>query len=33
MFHGFLRMTNILDKAKAARDEVAGALRKAFAEA
>jgi acetyl esterase len=31
MFHGFLRMTNILDKAKAARDEVAGALRKAFA--
>ena len=33
MFHGFLRMTNILDKAKAARDEVAGALRKAFAQA
>ncbi len=31
MFHGFLRMTNILDKAKAARDELAGALRKAFA--
>ena len=31
MFHGFLRMTNILDKAKAARDEIAGALRKAFA--
>jgi acetyl esterase/lipase len=31
MFHGFLRMTNILDKARAARDEIAGALRKAFA--
>ena len=31
VFHGFLRMTNILDKAKAARDEIAGALRKAFA--
>jgi acetyl esterase len=31
IFHGFIRMTNILDKAKAARDEVAGALRKAFA--
>jgi acetyl esterase len=31
IFHGFIRMTNILDKARAARDEVAGALRKAFA--
>jgi acetyl esterase len=31
VFHGFLRMTNILDKARAARDEIAGALRKAFA--
>jgi acetyl esterase len=31
MFHGFLRMTNILDKARAARDEIGGALRKAFA--
>jgi acetyl esterase len=31
IFHGFLRMTNILDTARAARDEVAGALRKAFA--
>ncbi|MGH7334690.1 MAG: alpha/beta hydrolase [Candidatus Rokuibacteriota bacterium] len=31
MFHGFFRMTRILDTAKAALDEVAGALRKAFA--
>ena len=30
MFHGFFRMTRILDSAKAALDEVAGALRKAF---
>jgi acetyl esterase len=30
MFHGFFRMTRILDKAKAALDEVAGSLRKAF---
>ena len=31
MFHGFLRMTKFLDKARAALDEVAGSLRKAFA--
>jgi acetyl esterase len=31
MFHGFLRMTRILDQARAALDEVAGALRKALA--
>jgi acetyl esterase len=31
MFHGFFRMTRILDKARAALEEVAGALRKAFA--
>jgi acetyl esterase len=31
MFHGFLRMTKFLDKARAAVDEVAGSLRKAFA--
>jgi acetyl esterase len=31
MFHGFLRMTKFLDKARAAIDEVAGSLRKAFA--
>jgi acetyl esterase len=31
MFHGFFRMTRLLDKAKAALDEVAGSLRKAFA--
>jgi acetyl esterase len=31
MFHGFLRMTRFLDKARAAVDEVAGTLRKAFA--
>ena len=31
MFHGFLRMTRLLDKAKALLDEVAGSLRKAFA--
>lgn len=30
MFHGFFRMTRILDTAKAALDEVAGTLRKAF---
>jgi len=30
MFHGFFRMTRLLDKAKAALDEVAGSLRKAF---
>jgi acetyl esterase len=32
MIHGFLRMINIVDKARAARDEIAAALRKAFAE-
>jgi acetyl esterase len=31
MFHGFVRMTRILDKAKTALDEIAGALQKAFA--
>jgi acetyl esterase len=31
MIHGFFRMVNLVDKARAARDEVAGALRKAFA--
>jgi len=31
MFHGFLRMTRLLDKSKALLDEVAGSLRKAFA--
>ena len=31
VFHGFLRMTRLLTKARAALDEVAGALRKAFA--
>jgi acetyl esterase/lipase len=31
MFHGFLRMTRILDQARAALDEIAGALRKALA--
>jgi acetyl esterase/lipase len=31
MFHGFLRMTRILDQARAALDEVATALRKALA--
>jgi acetyl esterase len=31
MFHGFFRMTRLLDKSKAALDEVAGSLRKAFA--
>ena len=31
MIHGFLRMINLVDKARAARDEVAAALRKAFA--
>jgi acetyl esterase/lipase len=31
MFHGFFRMTRLLDKARAALDEVAGSLRKAFA--
>jgi len=31
MFHGFLRMTRLLDQARAALDEVAGALRKALA--
>ena len=30
MFHGFLRMTRILDQARVALDEVAGALRKAL---
>jgi acetyl esterase len=31
MIHGFLRMLNLVDKARAARDEAASALRKAFA--
>ena len=31
MIHGFLRMINMVDKARAARDEIAAALRKAFA--
>ena len=30
MIHGFLRMINMVDKARAARDEIAAALRKAF---
>jgi acetyl esterase len=30
VFHGFVRMTRLLDKAKSALDEVAGSLRKAF---
>ncbi len=33
MFHGFLRMTRLLDKARAALDEVAGSLRKAWGQA
>lgn len=33
MFHGFVRMTRILDKAKTALDEIAGSLHKAFAAA
>jgi acetyl esterase len=31
LFHGFIRMTKFLDKARACVDEVAGTLRKAFA--
>jgi acetyl esterase len=31
MVHGFIRMLNIMDKARAARDEIAAALKKAFA--
>ena len=31
MFHGFVRMTNILDKARAALDEIASSVQKAFA--
>jgi acetyl esterase len=31
MFHGFMRLTRFLDKARAAVDEMAGTLRKAFA--
>ena len=31
IFHGFIRMTRLLDKAKAALDEIAGSLKKAFA--
>ncbi len=31
MFHGFIRMTRLLDKAKAALDEIASSLKKAFA--
>ncbi|HEV8441105.1 MAG TPA: alpha/beta hydrolase [Methylomirabilota bacterium] len=31
MIHGFFRMINLVDKARAARDEVAAALRKTFA--
>ncbi len=30
MFHGFVRMTRILDKARTALDEIAGSLQKAF---
>jgi len=30
MFHGFIRMTRLLDKSKAALDEIASSLRKAF---
>ena len=33
MFHGFARMTHILDKARTALDEIAGSLQKAFATA
>jgi len=33
MFHGFVRMTRILDKARVALDEIAGSLQKAFAAA
>jgi acetyl esterase len=33
MFHGFVRMTRILDKARTALDEIAGSLQKAFAAA
>jgi acetyl esterase len=33
MFHGFVRMTRILDKARTAVDEIAGSLQKAFAAA
>jgi acetyl esterase len=33
MFHGFVRMTRILDKARTALDEIAGSLQKAFATA
>lgn len=31
MFHGFVRMTRLLDKARTALDEIAGSLHKAFA--
>jgi acetyl esterase len=31
MFHGFIRMTRLLDKAKAALGEIAGSLKRAFA--
>jgi len=31
VFHGFFRMTRLLDKAKGALDEVSASLRKAFA--
>jgi acetyl esterase len=31
MFHGFIRMTRILDKARTAVDEIGGSLQKAFA--
>jgi len=33
MFHGFVRMTHILDKARTALDEMAGSLQKAFSAA
>ncbi|HEX2480577.1 MAG TPA: alpha/beta hydrolase, partial [Methylomirabilota bacterium] len=33
MFHGFVRMTSMLDKARTALDEIAGSLQKAFAAA
>ena len=32
MFHGFVRMTRILDKARTALDEIASSLQKAFAD-
>jgi acetyl esterase len=31
MFHGFVRLTNVLDKARTALDEIASSVQKAFA--